>query len=63
MRVVAEKGSAEFYREQAIRITAIAVDTADNVSRLQLLEIAAAFQRLADRAVALRDAPYAAKSA
>ena len=59
---MAEKGTAEFYREQAIRIAAIAADTADSASRLQLLEIAAAFQRLADRAIALQEAPFVAKS-
>lgn len=45
-----KKGTAQFYREQAIQLAALAAECTDLLVRLNLLEIAAAFQRLADRA-------------
>ena len=47
---LAERGTPEFYREQAARLAAIAADISDHSARLELLEIAAVFQRLAQRA-------------
>jgi hypothetical protein len=61
--VAAEKGTIEFYREQASRLTAIAVGAATAETRLELLEMAAVFQRLADRAAIHRDVPDVSKSA
>jgi two-component sensor histidine kinase len=60
---LAERGTEEFYREQAARMTALAVITEAVEMRLELLEMAAVFQRLADRAAVHREAPEAAKSA
>jgi hypothetical protein len=45
---LAEKGTPEFYRDQAVRLTSLAADVTDASTRLELLEIAAAFQRLAE---------------
>jgi hypothetical protein len=42
--------SASFYREQAERLTFLAMETASPETRLELLEIAASFQKLADYA-------------
>ncbi|HEY1506687.1 MAG TPA: hypothetical protein VGF92_20455 [Stellaceae bacterium] len=47
-----EIGSASFYRQQAERLTYIAVETNHPATRLELLEIAASFQKLADYASA-----------
>lgn len=52
---VAERGTAEFYREQATRLTRIAADTRTPDSKLELLEMAAVFLRLAERLVANRN--------
>lgn len=41
-------GSPDFYREEAARLTLIACDVADPVTRLELMEIAASFRKLAD---------------
>ena len=49
---LAERGTAEFYREQVARILRIAGTLSDPAGRLELLDIAAVFQKLADRATA-----------
>ena len=49
---LAERGTSEFYREQVARIVRIADTVKDPAARLELLEIAAVFQKLADRATA-----------
>jgi len=49
---LAERGTAEFYREQVVRIMLIAESLSDPAGRLELLDIAAVFQKLADRASA-----------
>jgi hypothetical protein len=45
-------GSPGFYHEQAERLTYLAAETASSETRLELLEIAASFQKLADYASA-----------
>jgi hypothetical protein len=47
-----EAGSAAFYRQQAERLSFIALDTTSAATRLELLEIAAGFRKLADYASA-----------
>jgi hypothetical protein len=47
-----ETGSATFYRQQAERLTFLAAETINAAARLELLEIAASFQKLADYASA-----------
>lgn len=47
--------SARFYREQAERLTFLAAETANPGTRLELLEIAASFQKLAEYASANRN--------
>lgn len=47
-----ESSSVTFYRQQAERLTFIAAETADAATRLELLEIAASFQKLANYASA-----------
>lgn len=42
------RGTPAFYREEAARLTLIACDIADPTTRLQLMEIAASFRKLAD---------------
>lgn len=49
---MANAGTATFYRQQAERLTFIAVETTNPETRLELLEIAASFQKLADYASA-----------
>ncbi|HEX4195710.1 MAG TPA: hypothetical protein VHY80_21550 [Stellaceae bacterium] len=44
--------SASFYREQAERLTFLAAETANPAMRIELLEIAASFHKLADHAAA-----------
>ena len=44
--------SSTFYRQQAERLTFIAAETTNPDTRLELLEIAASFQKLADYASA-----------
>jgi hypothetical protein len=61
-----ERGTAEFYREEAVRITSMAADAATPAVRLELLDIAACFQRMAEHAAAdrrLRSGPASSKSA
>jgi hypothetical protein len=45
-------GSAGFYHAQAERLTYLAAETVSPKARLELLEIAASFQKLADYASA-----------
>jgi hypothetical protein len=45
-----EKGTTEFYRQEALRLTALAMVTANAAVRLEILEIAACFRRFADHA-------------
>jgi len=52
---LAERGTPEFYREQAVRLTRLAADSRTPESRLELLEMAAAFQKLADHAAVNRN--------
>jgi hypothetical protein len=47
-----ETGSASFYRQQAERLTSLAAETNHPPTRLELLAIAASFQKLADYAAA-----------
>jgi hypothetical protein len=47
---MAEKGTAAFYREQVVRLTLLAMETADSEAKLEILEIAASFKRLAEYA-------------
>jgi len=47
-----DTGSAPFYRQQAERLTFLAAETINPATRLELLEIAASFQKLADYASA-----------
>lgn len=49
---LAERGTPEFYREQAVRLTKLAAETASHANRLELLEIASVFQKLADHTTA-----------
>lgn len=51
--------SVSFYREQAERLTFLAVETANPEARLELLEIAASFQKLADYAAGNNNSPTA----
>lgn len=55
-RGATDRGSAQFYQEQAIRLNAIALDTSDPIRRLTLLEIAASFEKLAEYAAAREQA-------
>ena len=48
-RRVANAELAAFYREQAARLARYAFGVADEASRLELMEMAATFQRLAMR--------------
>ena len=50
MDELAERGTPEFYREQADRLKALAELTGGAAARLELLEIAAVFLRMAERA-------------
>jgi hypothetical protein len=54
---MAQPGSPSFYREQAERLTFLAAQTASPETRLELLEIAASFQKLADYASAAANGP------
>ena len=47
-----ETASVTLYRQQAERITFLAAETIDAATRLELLEIAASFQKLANYASA-----------
>lgn len=50
---LAERGTPEFYREEAARLTALATLIPDSAYKLELLEFAAVFLRLAERATTL----------
>jgi hypothetical protein len=50
-----ERGTPEFYREQAARLTKLATEAKSVAARLELLDIAAVFQKLAQHSVANRD--------
>jgi hypothetical protein len=50
--VLADKGTPEFYREQAIRLTGLAAAASTPEIRIELLEIAAVFQKLAEHLAA-----------
>jgi hypothetical protein len=52
---MAERGTPTFYREHAERLTKLAVETLNPALRLELLEIATAFQKLATHAIANAD--------
>jgi hypothetical protein len=47
--ILTERGTPEFYREEAARLAALAALTSDHAAKLELLEIAAVFLRLAER--------------
>jgi hypothetical protein len=47
---LSERGTPEFYREEAARLALLALDASEPGIRLQMLEMAATFKRLADRA-------------
>ena len=57
---LAERGTPEFYREQAARLTAQAALALTPKSRIELLEMAAVFQKLANNVVANREHAAAA---
>jgi hypothetical protein len=47
---MAERNTPEFYREEAARLALFALDASHPAVRLQMLEMAATFRRLAERA-------------
>jgi hypothetical protein len=47
---LAERGTPEFYQEQADRLKGLAASTSETTIRIELLEMAAVFQRMAERA-------------
>jgi hypothetical protein len=49
---LAERGTPEFYREQGARLVKLATGLTSPAARLELLEIARVFQKLADRSSA-----------
>lgn len=49
---MAERGTPEFYREEVARTMRLAETMKDAAARLELLDIAAVFQKLADRGAA-----------
>jgi hypothetical protein len=52
---LAERATPEFYREQGLRLTLLAADCSSAEGRLALLEMAAVFQKLAERSAANRN--------
>jgi hypothetical protein len=52
---MAEPGSTDFYREQALRLARLAALSTNDAVRGELQEMAAAFQRLAERASKAED--------
>jgi hypothetical protein len=44
------QGTAAFYREQFARLALLAIDTRDPEAKLEILEIAASFKKLAEYA-------------
>jgi hypothetical protein len=49
---LAERGTPAFYREQAARLTALAAIAGKPELRVELLEMASVFQKMADHSVA-----------
>ena len=49
---LAERGTPEFYREQVSRLVQLAETMTDAATRIELLDIATVFQKLADRSAA-----------
>jgi hypothetical protein len=49
---LAERGTPEFYQQQADRLKGLAALTSESTIRVELLEIAAVFQRMAERGAA-----------
>jgi hypothetical protein len=49
---VAERGPVEFYREQVARLLRVAEGLNDPAARLELLDVATVFQKMAERAEA-----------
>jgi hypothetical protein len=62
---MAARGTAQFYRDEAERLSALDAGSINVDMRLELLEIAAGFKKLADRAARRASAhtPAMAKSA
>jgi hypothetical protein len=58
-----EKATPEFYRQEAQRLTALATVTSDAALRLEIMEIAACFRRLANHADTSNEDAERAKSA
>lgn len=52
---LAERGTEEFYREQVARLLLVAAEVKDPGTKLELLDIASVFQKLADRSATLAD--------
>jgi hypothetical protein len=50
---LAERGTPEFYRDQAIRLALAAIEVTDPAIRVHLLEMASAFRDLAKRAASV----------
>ena len=48
--VMAERGTPEFYRKEATRLALLAIEIADPMARIQMLEMASTFKHLAERA-------------
>lgn len=57
MKKAAEQGSPEFYRREATRLAQLAASAQDIAARLELLDFAAAFQKLAERGALMLNAP------
>mgnify|MGYP001551027013 CR=1 FL=1 len=51
---MARESAAEFYRQEAERLVRIARDVRDPAIKLELLQVAAQFQALADKIAAVR---------
>jgi hypothetical protein len=62
---MAKRGTSQFYRDEAERLMALAAGSINPELRLELLQIAASFKKLADRAAQQQsvDAAAVAKSA
>jgi hypothetical protein len=54
---MAERGTPDFYREQAERLTYLAASAHEPATRLELLEIAATFRKLADHVAGKSEPP------
>jgi hypothetical protein len=49
---IAERGTAEFYKEQVLRLVRLAGNAESAAARLELFDMATAFQKLAERSAA-----------